>query len=336
MDTNQFARGTERLVDPIIVGSAHAAQRHVGSIPLGLQRRLLEKASARTPHMGFVVEPYALFLFFKLRDKEHAKSLLPKGFRLARAAVFAGDEEETYAILSFFRVHTSTFWGARAELYLVAEDERTGLLTWVIIDYLSDTISYDRAHGLRGPSAPRTVMTTTADGKVLAEYADNEGKRDVAVCAALDRANERELDARLWIEGNTSIAYGTRLSPDDASVFSLTFPQSEMSRAWEIPADDLHLTHLEWEGPLLCDQPERIVCFPYAQHLLSDSPGTSSAYASVEELDRAVERIDFDSIPTFTPPFAKKSHEKGSTMIKKLITIALIAGCAAMFMKKRH
>ena len=35
------------------------------------------------------------------------------------------------------------FWGCRVELYLVAENTRTGMLTWVICDYESNTINYD-------------------------------------------------------------------------------------------------------------------------------------------------------------------------------------------------
>lgn len=60
------------------------------------------------------------------------------------------------------------------ECYLMAEDMRSGLLSWVIVDYLSDTISYDRAHGLRAPSAPRSVVTTTCDGRVLVDVQDAE------------------------------------------------------------------------------------------------------------------------------------------------------------------
>ena len=341
MDINRFAKGTERLIDPITVGSAHTAQRYVGSLPLGLQRHVLEKASARTPYMGFVVEPYALLLFFRLQDEEHATSLLPKGFRLARTSVFAGDDEDAYAILSFFRVRTSTFWGSRAELYLVAQDEKTGLLTWVIVDYLSDTISYDRAHGLRGPSAPGSVMTSTVDGTVLAEFADGEGARDVAVCAKLGRANPRDLNARLWVEGNTSIAYGPHLSPDGPALFSLTFPRAEMASAWEIPPSDLRVERLEWEGTLISGQPESVVCFPHAQHLLSDSPGASSSYASTDALEQAVEHIDFDSIPRFMPSHtkkndhAKKTPKKGNVMIKKLLALALVGAVVTMLMKKR-
>ena len=35
MDTDRFAKGTERLVDPVTVGSIHFLQQFVGLVPRG-------------------------------------------------------------------------------------------------------------------------------------------------------------------------------------------------------------------------------------------------------------------------------------------------------------
>ena len=113
MDGKRFAKGTERLVDPVTVGSIHFLQQFFGLLPLGVQRALLERSSKASSHMGFVVEPYAFFLAYRVADEQRASALLPKGFKLAKSRLFEGDEEACYAILSFFRVHTSAFWGLR-------------------------------------------------------------------------------------------------------------------------------------------------------------------------------------------------------------------------------
>ena len=204
MDTDRFAKGTERLVDPVTVGSIHFLQQFVGLVPRGVQRSLLTRSSEASPYMGFVVEPYAFFLFYEVADQQRAAALLPEGFRLCKASVFEGDRPAVYAVFGFFRVHTSAFWGARAECYLMAEDMRTGLLSWVIVDYLSDTISYDRAHGLRAPSAPRSVVTTTCDGRVLVDVQDAESPARAAFDVPLEGAEMRPLDRRFWVEGNLS------------------------------------------------------------------------------------------------------------------------------------
>lgn len=310
--SRRFVKGSERMVDPITVGSIHFFQQFANLIPRKLQCRMLENMSTSTPHMGFVVEPYATFLFYEVADMQMAETLLPPGFRLAQTRAFEGDELACYAIVNVFRAHTSAFWGARAEFYLLAEDERTGLLSWVMVDYLSDTIGYDRGLGLRQPSAPGTVVTTTADGSVLVDLADHGDKRHVSFELPLRNGRMRPLDERLWIEGNLSVAYARQLSPHDAGVFSLTFPTAEMHEALDVPVQDLHMYDMSWYAKLLAPHPATVVCFPFAQHLVCDSPGASSGHANAEELERAAATLDFSAMPQLSIASAKRALTIGA------------------------
>ncbi len=300
MDAARFAKGTERLVDPVTVGSIHFLQQFLGPLPPAPQRALVERSSKKSPYMGFVVESYAVFLTYRIADEKRAAALLPEGFRLAKSRMFDGDEEACCAILSFFRVHTSAFWGARSEWYLVAEDERTGLLSWIIVDYLSDTVSYDPAHGLQGPSAPRAVVATTADGRVLVDLEGAAGDERVSFDLALAGARPRALDRRLWVEGNLSIGYAPSLSAEGPELFSLTFLPEEMGEALDVPLENLHLERMGWRNSLLAPLPERAACFPFAQHLLSDSPGRSSAHPSERALAAAAQAVDFGALRAFS------------------------------------
>ena len=320
MKNEDFAKGTERLMDPITVGSIHFLQQMYGMLPLPLQRNLLERASETTPYMGFVVEPYAFFLFYTVTDEERASALLPAGFKLAKARVFEGDEPAYYAIMSFFRVHTSAFWGARAEFYLVAENEATGLLSWVIVDYLSDTISYDRAHGLRAPSAEHAVVTTTSEGCVLVDMAGDDGQGSASFSAALRGARMRPLDERLWVEGNLSVGYGKTLSDDRADVFSLTFLPEEMSEALDVPLENMREARVAWHDDLIAPAPSKLACFPFAQHLLSDSPGSASSYASEEELAEAARAVDFDALTSFSIGSMRTGF-----VVSSLVTLGVVA-----------
>ncbi|NHM13330.1 hypothetical protein [Xiamenia xianingshaonis] len=301
-----FAKGTERLVDPTTVGSIHFLQQFFDVVPKGIQRAIMMRSTKKAPHMGFIVEPYAFFLAYEIADTTAAAELLPSGFRLAKCSVFADDEPAFYAIMSFFRVHTSAFWGSRAELYVMAEDESTGLMSWVIVDYLSDTISYDRAFGLRGPSASRAVVTTTSDGRVLVDMASDDGASSADFSAALNGSKMRELDERMWIEGNLSVAYGRTLSHDRADTFSLTFFPEEMGSALDVPLEGFEPKGISWYSHMLAPAPAKLACFPYAQHLLSDSPGAASGHASAADLVRAAEAADFDAMKTFEAGSAKK------------------------------
>lgn len=293
MKINEFAYGSERLVDPIEVGKIHYLQRWLKMLPKPLQNKIITSASKKTPKMGFVVEPYAFFLLYEIKDISKANELLPDGFEVMKSRAFVGDEEKYYGIVSIFRLHTSTFWGARSEFYVVAKNTKTGLMSWVILDYVSDTISYDQKHGLRSAEAKRAVITTTCEGNLLADISNYSDGRRVHCEANLLHPKLRMLDEKLWIEGNTSIAYGREIA-DDGGLFSLTFMPEEMLQAWEIPPEDVIIKELTWFPEILSGNLSQAICFPFAQHMLSDSPGNSTFYGSKTALRQAAEATKFN------------------------------------------
>ena len=162
MNVLEYAKGVERLVDPMAVGTSHYMQTRLRKLPVWLQRKIVTSATKKADKMPFVVEPYCTFLFYEIPDPSKVQKFMPDGFVPAKAAVFEGGPEKYYGIVSMFRIHTSVFWGARTEFYLVAENTETGLLSWIMCDYISDTISYDEKHGLKSPDASGAVMTTAS------------------------------------------------------------------------------------------------------------------------------------------------------------------------------
>lgn len=292
MKVGEFAYGSERMIDPIEVGKVHYLEQWLRKMPKSWQRKIVTNAAKKSPKMGFVVEPYAFFLFYEIENLEKANQLLPEGFEITKARVFEGDEERYLGIVSLFRLHTSMFWGARAEFYVVARNQSTGLMSWVILDYVSDTISYDQKHGLRSAEAKQAVITTTCEGKLLADIKNNLNGKRVACEASLLNPKLRLLDEKLWIEGNTSIAYGREIARD-GKLFSLTFMPEEMKQAWDIDTEEVKVTELSWFPEILRGKLVQAACFPFAQHMLADSPGTSTFYGSKEGLRQAAEAVEF-------------------------------------------
>lgn len=300
MDVTKYSYGTENLINPIEVGAIHYKQKFLHFLPKFLQRKIVISAGKKASRMGFVVEPYAMFLFYKVADPKKANKLLPRGFRLVKTTCFTDGKPEYLAIASIFRLHTSAFWGARSELYLIAENKETGLLSWVILDYISDTLSYDHKNGLRAPEASTAIVATTCEGKFIANIKQKKTQRRIACEADLNNHKMQPLDERLWIEGNTSIAYGSELSDGDGDLFSLTFLPREMESAWEIPLSDFKVEELSWYPEVFGGELVQVACFPYAQHMLSDSPGNSTHYGSKQALKEAAEAVDFENITTYT------------------------------------
>lgn len=197
MKVDDFAYGSERLVNPIEVGKIHYLQKWLHKLPQSWQRKIITNASKKTPKMGFIVEPYAFFLFYEIKEPTKVAQLLPEGFEPTKSRIFVDDEEKYYGIASTFRIHTSTFWGARTEFYTIAKNTKTGLMSWIILDYVSDTISYDKKHGLRSAEAKQSVIATTCEGKILVDIANFNDTRRIAYKANLLQPKLRTLDEKL-------------------------------------------------------------------------------------------------------------------------------------------
>ena len=299
MNILEYAKGVERLVDPMGVGKVTYMQTKLRRLPVWMQRRIVSSATKKADKMPFVVEPYCTFMFYEITDFEKMQKFLPEGFVPAKAAIFEGDSPKYYGIVTMFRVHSSVFWGARTEFYLIAENTKTGLLSWVMMDYISDTISYDEKHGLKSPDATAAVMTTTCEGDFVCDMESADGKKYAKCIANLKNAKMRKLNQRLWIEGNTSIAYGRLAGEADGDLFSLTFMPEEMTEALDVPQADVAEAKATTRAGKIDVKLDRVVSFPYAQHMLSDSPGTYTHYGNEQALRAAAEKINFAKLKGF-------------------------------------
>lgn len=323
MGKKDFSKGVEGLVDPISVGSLHFMQSFNTLLPKSIQKQFVQSSAKKTPYMGFVVEPYSLFLCYEIADIALAQSLLPNGFKLIKTKIFTTDEPKYYCIFGCFRSHTSAFWGSRVELYAIAQDESTGLLSWIILDYDTDTISYDTKRGLRSPNASHSTVTVDYNGTVIIDVERTDKTRAITLDADITKGVMTQLDQRLWLEGNLSIGYGSIFS-DSADVFSLKFEADEVKQALKIPVNRVHIQTNSWYPGLCAATPAHVVCFPYAQHYISDSPGHTSSVKDAKELKQAVERIDFDAITVFSANAFKTMFIVGALSSFALTTLFLV------------
>ncbi|MBM7503550.1 hypothetical protein ACFPER_08710 [Agromyces aurantiacus] len=274
-ELRRFIGSTEDSVSPRAVAGLYGRAEMLARLPLRVQRWIVSKA--RGPeYMGFVVEPYCTFLAYEIRDEAAASRLLPPGYRLLATSMFEGETQRTCAILGAFNVHASVFWGARVELYLIAENLRTGMLTWVICDVESNTINYDPGQGFSPATTDRAIVTTSHAGEVIVDIRSRERPNDLVLTARLEDAAMRSLDQRLWVEGNLSVDYGGRLAHEGSEPFGLVFDPGEMSRALHLPMDSVVVERNTFGAEFLAESPFSAACFPFAQHFLTTSYPRSS------------------------------------------------------------
>jgi hypothetical protein len=290
-DLRRYIKTTEKMVVPARVASTTQGSTMLRKLPLRLQRYIVNKGARTNPYMSFIVEPYCIFLAFEIADTEAAARRLPLNYSLIPSAMFSDTTKRPCAIVSAFNVHTSVFWGSRVEFYLIAENCKTGLLSWIITEYESNTHSYDPSKGFIGPSTSHSVVTTSYLGEIIVDVASAQSGNSLTLVADLKNGVLRELDKRLWIEGNLSVDYGGELQ-QYTKPFSLVFDPKEMSQALKLPLDDISLCTNTFGTGILAPMPFEAACFPYAQHFVTTSVPTATSMRTAEDLEQAVTEIN--------------------------------------------
>lgn len=286
-ELRRFVTRTEDMVSPKAVSALYGRAEMLSRMPMPLQRFIVAHARGEE-YMGFVVEPYCLFLAYEVVDVDAAARRLPPDYRLVPTAMFADETPRFCAILGAFTLHTSVFWGSRVELYLIAENVRTGMLTWVICDYESNTINYDPGQGFSAATTSRAVVTTSHAGDVIVDVRSKDRPNRLEVTAAVPAGRLRGLDQRLWIDGNLSVDYGGRLMHAGSDPFGLIFDPGEMAQALQIPLEAVEVQQSTFGAAFRADQPFEVAVFPYAQHFLTTSYPVPSAIRDREALEDAV------------------------------------------------
>ncbi|MHA3965009.1 MAG: hypothetical protein AM325_015890, partial [Candidatus Thorarchaeota archaeon SMTZ1-45] len=190
----RYIKTTEKMVVPATVASTTQGSGFLRKLPLRLQRYIVKRGARSNPYMSFIVEPYGVFLAFEVTDTETVERWLPPNYSLLPSAMFSDTPKRLCAIVSAFNVHTSVFWGSRVEFYLIAENCETGLLSWVIVEYESNTHSYDPSQGFIGPSTSHSVVTTSYLGEIIVDVVSAQSDNSLVLVADLKNGVLTELD----------------------------------------------------------------------------------------------------------------------------------------------
>jgi len=268
-ERHTFISITEKMVTPAKVARLFQGAEFLRKLPRILQKKIMENGAKTDPYISFIVEPYSLFLAYEIIDEERLTRLLPPDYELVSSSMFQGSKERKCIIIGAFNVHTTVFWGNRVELYIIARNKNTGLVSWIIQEYETNTISYDPGRGFIEPGTKHSVLTTSFLGEVILDVEGKDSKNIIQVNANVKKAESRKLNRILWIEGNFSVDYGSELSDVKTKPFGLIFDPAEMDEALSI--DDVEIVNNTFFQGIIAKTPFEVCCFPYAQHFYTTS-----------------------------------------------------------------
>lgn len=265
----KFAAKAESLVRPADATAISFLGDFNKRLPLKLQRRIMERGNRMVPYVGFIVDPYALFLSFPVADRAAAEAMLPAGYELAEVAMFRGEARAPAVIVSAFTLRTSVFAGMRVECYLIARRKETGRVAWIIVDYETNTSSHDPKQGFCGHSLERAAFATTPYGELFVEAENGRKGNVLSLVADISGGRVRALDEGLWVEGNTTVDYGGILEDPSSAPFSLVFDPALMGEARELDLGAVAIRRNTFlRGLIDGARPSGAALFPYSQHFV--------------------------------------------------------------------
>ena len=327
MQKYAFIKKVEQMINPKDIATLQMLAPLSKMIPKRFQNKVLTDSAKDNPYMGFVVEPYSIFLCYELIDLDWAKKLIPDGFELIKTSIFSDSEPKYYAIFGSFNVHTSAFWGTRLEVNIIARNKKNNLLSWVIIDYDTNTLSHDISKGVVGSTTKNALLTTDFDGNIIVDIENIEKDRALIFDGSTSYSEAKIMDKTLWLQGNLSVGYGREISKNSNEVFSLKFDPKEVEKGFKIPNNQVRISQNTWFKGLFRNIPEEVVYFPYAQHYLSDSPGYFSEIKNEEDMIKQFTQLELDSIPDYSAASHRKMIKIGivlnATFILTLIAILI-------------
>ena len=264
-----FIKKTESLVKPKDVTAISFLSSFSKSLPKKTQHKFTKSGQKRIPYMGFIIDPYSVFLSFKITNTSAAQEMLPEGYELAEASFFKNEAKLPMAIASVFTARTSGFIGMRVEFYIIARNKETGLLSWIICEYETNTNSYDPKNGFCGYTCDPAVYTTTYSGEILVDIENQTNNKEFIVSVDLENGDSRELDESLWIEGNLIVDYGGELKSDFSEPFSLIFNPDMVKEAISIPLEHASIKANSFLSNIIDPvKPANVLIFPYSQHFI--------------------------------------------------------------------
>ena len=322
----EFIAKTETLVKPEDVTAISFLGDMNRILPVKLQQKIMKKGSETVPYMGFVVDPYCFFLSYEIKDVAAATALLPAGYELLETALFSDEVKKPCLILGAFTARTSAFAGMRLEAYLIAKRKSDGKAAWIIVDYTTNTNTYDPAQGFSGYNSEPALFTTTPHGELLIDIGKKGGGHRLALQAELEKGVFAKLDYTLWVEGNLAVDYGGALQDPSSTVFSLIFDTTLMEKALRMPLEAVHLsTNTFFPGLIDATAPLSSACFPYSQHYIIKQNLVPGEIKTGDDLEAKIDEfVEAKNLKTMRGDDLKRPILTGM-VVSAVVTYGLIA-----------
>lgn len=131
-------------------------------LPVSLQKKIYTNSGIGSRHIEFVVEPNSVWCGYEIVNSTEVEMRIPKNLELQKISVF-GEVPRYYLFFNFFEVASEVLSGLRLEIVTVAREKLTGNPRFVIIDYLTNTVSSDPNTPFKRPNEKNMILKDMGD-----------------------------------------------------------------------------------------------------------------------------------------------------------------------------
>ena len=120
--------------------------------------------------------------------------------------------------------------------------------------------------------------------------------------------------------GNTSIAHSKDLTDRDDNPFAVIFDPAEVETALDIPPKDISIIKNTLFPDLTEKELCKVLCFPFAQHYLADSPGCRTYVKNYDDMISIYNNLgNLKDFKTFSPKIIKNQLIAGISIIALIL-----------------
>jgi hypothetical protein len=172
---------------------------------------------------------------------------------------------------------------------------------------LSDTLIAIPTEGVTEKNCTNAMITTSSKGDIIIDFKEDSTGRQLILNGSINKGKMRPLHQPIWVAGNTSIGHRKDWSEKDDDPFAVIFDPAEVEQALDIPLEDIKLKHNTLFPDLAEPELVKVVCFPFTQHYIADSPGNRTYVKDNDDMIKNYNKIsDLNNIKTFSTKGIKR------------------------------
>tara|TARA_B100001175_G_C19431578_1_gene601485 strand:- start:146 stop:811 length:666 start_codon:yes stop_codon:yes gene_type:complete len=109
--------------------------------------------------MKLKILPNSLWVAYKLTDPDIVSDMIPKHLELTKVSPLSESKEHEMLLFNAYAIRSRWMNGHRIDIQTFARDKKHGTPHLVILDVITDTMSWDPIHGITPPNAQINYST---------------------------------------------------------------------------------------------------------------------------------------------------------------------------------